>query len=209
MTRLSFLFTAALALLPATALAQAAPQASGPLVLERIPTGWVAAPDYEITRLDGATAHLAGGYAGVVTGDTVFIGGGAWTVTNRADDFGLTYGGLLVGWMLPPERRVQFGVRGLAGIGRATLGETIGLLRDGRTGRLGRVVPRAPTTRDVRLIVRDDVLVFEPQLTLGAKLTRHIGVTFGAGYRLAGMTDLPGDRVNGATASVAVKFGSW
>jgi hypothetical protein len=209
MTRLSFLFTAVLALLPATALAQATPQASGPLVLERMPAGWVAAPDYEITRLDGTTAHLAGGHAGIVTGDTVFIGGGAWTVTNRADDFGLTYGGLLVGWMLPPERRVQFGVRGLAGVGRATLGETITLLADGRDGRTGRVVSRTPAARDVRLIVRDDVFVFEPQLTFGAKLTRHVGVTFGAGYRVTGMTDLLGDRVNGATASAGITFGSW
>jgi hypothetical protein len=214
-----------LLLAPAAAFAQGTtPPTQGRLVIEHLESGFAVAPDYKITELDDEIAHLAGGYAGWITEDTLFVGGAAYSVANRSDDFKMTYGGLLVGWAMPPERRIQFGARGLVGIGRATLGTDIELLdaagrlgsvTDGRfgdrAGRLGDVARFGARLRNraTRLRIDDDVFVFEPQLTLVTKLTNHIAVNVGAGYRVTAFADRLGDRVNGLSGSLGVQLGGW
>jgi hypothetical protein len=212
----STIIAIAVLILPGGAFAQSTPTppTQGPLVLERIESGFVVAPDYKVTELDGDLAHLAGGYAGWLLERTLFAGGGIYSVANRADDFRLTYGGLLAGWTLFPESRIQFGARGLIGLGRATLGSDVEVLRfgdrgsrDPRSDRLSTRTPGEPTT--VRVRARDEFLVFEPQLTIVTKLTNHIAVNIGAGYRVTAYADRLGDRVNGATGSIGVQLGGW
>ena len=215
MTRLPLALPLALTvfILPITGFAQTTPPrppAQGPLVVERIHSNFVVAPDYKVTDLDGDLAHLAGGYAGWLTDNTLFLGGALYSVVNGSDDFGLTYGGLVAGWTLFPERRIQFGTRGLVGIGRAGLGTNIEFARFGRGGRRTRGGPRSePVPDTVRFRVEDDFFVFEPQLTVVTTLTNHISVTVGAGYRITAFADNLGDRVNGATGSIALQFGGW
>lgn len=99
-----------------TALAQQAP-----LVVERIHNGIVVAPDFKVTDVGDETGQLAGVYAGSLVDDKVLVGGAVYWLANGSDTFKLTYGGLLVGWATPAARRIRFGVRGLAGVGTATL----------------------------------------------------------------------------------------
>ena len=218
MTRVVLASIAVVLLAPAAAVAQntATPPSPGPLVLERVETGFVVAPDYKITELGRDTAHLVGGHAGWLTDNTVFVGGAVYSVANRADDFGLTYGGLLVGWSMPSSARFQFGARGLVGVGTATLGRTIdfavvndqfrGDAEAARFGSRDRTI-RAPGSFSAR--VSDDFFVVEPELTFGVRATRHMSLNIGAGYRLTGDADRLGDDVNGITGSVGVQIGGW
>ena len=209
MMRLTLGLTIALCVGSASVFAQTTPAPPSPIVVERIQSSFAVTPDYKITELGSDTAHLVGGYGGWLTDNTLLVGGAFYTLANPDDDFGLTYGGLLVGWSMPASSRIQFGVRGLVGVGTATLGRTfdVGRLDTTRFGSRARRDLRAPTS--FRAIVDDDFFVFEPELTFGARVTRHISLNVGAGYRLTGYADRLGDEVNGVTGSIGVQFGNW
>ena len=196
---------------------------SGPLVLERIHDPWVVAPDFKVSDVDGRTGELAGAYGGKILDNTLLIGGAGYWLTNTARDFKMAYGGVLVGWQSPEFKRIRFGGRGLAGIGSATLGFTAVPGRSGPLNplagrsdiRFGVSDPRAPTPAPapsrtlppVRVVGRDDFFVFEPQANVSARITKLIGVSCGVGYRETAGADFLRERVNGATASLAVQFG--
>jgi hypothetical protein len=194
--------------LPAAASAQSVPPAaSGPLVIERLENRFVVAPDYKVTEIDGDTGQLAGAYAGWLAEDTLLIGGAMYWLADGPADAELTYGGVLVGWTTPPERRIQFGARGLLGVGRAQIGRDLsGFARFGARRRGPRPQPELST---VRVVGEDDFVVFEPQLTLTTKLTKRVGVALGMGYRLTGYTDFADDRLRGVTGSIALQISPW
>ena len=112
-------------LIPSAVLAQTPPTpptAQAPLVLERIFSPWVAAPDYKIADVDGDTGQLAGAYVGRLLDNTLFIGGGFYWLVNGDHGEEMRYGGLLLGWSMPAGSMIRFGGRGLVGFGTATLG---------------------------------------------------------------------------------------
>ena len=216
----TLLLSVAALLIASAAHAQNPPTAApstGPLILERIHDAWVIAPDFKVTDVDGRTGELAGVYGGRLIDNTLLIGGAAYWLTNDARDFGMSYGGLIVGWQSREFGRIRFGGRGLAGIGSATLGFDAAALplRDGiRFGvtdpRVQAPVRTAPATqpvRAVRFIGRDDFFVVEPQANISARITDSIGVSCGVGYRETAFADVLRDRVNGPTANLAIQFG--
>ena len=196
------LLAIALCAFPLTAAAQGTAP-SGPLVLERLENNFIVAPDFKVTEIDGETGQLAGGYAGWLAEDTLLVGGALYHLVSGPNEAELTYGGLVVGWSTPAEHRIQFGARGLVGVGRSELGFDVP-----RVARFGsrRGAGGAPAATTVRLRGRDDFFVFEPQLTLVTKVNDHIGVTWGAGYRLTGYTQFADDRLGGVTGSVALQW---
>jgi hypothetical protein len=210
MKSLLVLFTALLT--PAAVLAQDRPPivAPGSLVVERIHNTFVVTPDFKITEVDGRTGRLAGVSAGWLQEDTLFVGGAGYWLTNRSDDLELAYGGVTVGWTMPPERRLQVGARALVGLGTATLGTDfdLGMRGGARTFRDGRHTTATSVTsiRTIRVPVREDFLVFEPQVTVGAWLTHRVGVILGAGYRVAGLVDVLDERLNGASGSISLQL---
>lgn len=195
----------------AGAYAQQAPEAPPPapaprdtgFTLEPVHSPFVVAPEYKMTRVDGQTGQLAGVYAGRMLDEQVLIGGALYTLTNLSHGAALTYGGLLVGWMSSPGRRVRFGGRALAGVGEGELPATI--LRFGH-GRM-QAPPPVPQPTSVSVQVRDNFAVLEPEANVSARLTDHVTVGFAAGYRLTGATDLLRDRLNGVTGALALQFG--
>ena len=131
----------------------------------------------------------------------------------------MAYGGVIVGWQSREFGRIRFGGRGLAGGGTATLGFDVTSLRGGDI-RFGVTDPRrvqapAPArtpvpqvpTRPARILARDEFAVFEPQANVSARITRGIGVSCGVGYRETVGADILNDRLNGATANLAIQFG--
>lgn len=200
------LLAIALLALPWPAAAQSPPPSTQkPFVLERLENRFVVAPDFKVTEIDDDTGQLAGAYAGWLAEDTLLIGGAGYWLANGPDDAELAYGGLLVGWTTPAEHRIQFGARGLVGVGRATLGtDVVRFARFGSRG--GSPSLPLPETVTVRFQAEDDFFVFEPQLTLVTKFTDHLGITWGAGYRLTGFTEFAGDRLRGVTGSVALNW---
>lgn len=228
--RIAIAFTTAL-LVTSAALAQSAPQATapplpastaGPLVLEQIHDGWVLAPDFKVTNLDDRTGELAGAYGGRVFDGSLMIGGAGYWLANDSHDFKVAYGGVVVGWQSPALGRIRFGARGLVGGGSATLGFNVpvrapiaqpfsgpGDIRFGAPSDPRTQAPaRAPAaTQLVRVRGRDDFLFVEPTASVSLRVTKGIGVSCGVGYRETGQSRIFGDRLNGASANLALQFG--
>jgi len=92
--------------------AAATPATQGPMIVETIHSGFLAAPDFKITELDGRTSGLVGGYAGWVTDDTFFVGGGGyWLANTNRNDPEMAYGGLVVQWLALKSGRLGLGMR--------------------------------------------------------------------------------------------------
>jgi hypothetical protein len=189
------------------AFAQDAPAAAtspGPLVIERIHDGIVVAPDYKVTELDGDVAQLAGAYVGRVIDDTLLIGGAGYWLADGARGSDLKYGGVMIGWTTAPGR-IRFGARGLVGGGSGTLPVTLGSRIAARFG--GRTPPLVSIASVPAFRVREEFFVFEPQASAVAKVASHIAVDVAAGYRLVGMADGFGHRLDGVTGSLGLQFG--
>ena len=226
MIRTLLLFAAALVLATAAQAQNTPPPTNGPLVLERIHDGWVLAPDFKVTDIDSRTGELAGIYGGRLIDNTLLIGGAAYWLTNDARDFGMSYGGVIVGWQSREYGRIRFGGRSLAGGGVATLGFDINGQRNvvvnpaarGGDIRFGVVDPRVPLGARApalapsqpirgRVVAHEDFLVVEPQANISARITKGIGVSCGVGYRETANADVLRDRLNGPTANLAIQFG--
>jgi len=91
------------------------------MIIERIHSGFLVAPDVKVTEVDKKTSELVGGYAGWVTDDTFFIGGGGYWLANQSHDREMAYGGLVVQWLAHTSNRFGYSAKGLVGAGRATL----------------------------------------------------------------------------------------
>ena len=193
--------------------AQNPPAGQGPMIVERVKSGFVFAPEVKVTRFDRRVSELVGGYAGWLTDRTFFIGGGGYWMPNRNRDRQLAYGGLVIGVQARADKRVGFGVKGLVGGGRATTTESITLFDDRdddfRIRPLSGIstpIVFPPIVVDTR--VRESFFLAEPEATVVIELTRRFRLTAGAGYRFAG-TRYRGHRrdLEGATGSVALQIG--
>jgi hypothetical protein len=201
-----------LAPMPARAQQAGAPATpSGPLVLERVGSGVVAAPDFKIAEVDDTVGTLVGGYVGWVGDQRLLIGGAAYWLANGRDDLKMAYGGLLVGWTFNGDGRIAFGAKSLAGVGQATLSDTFVIRSIGRANDRPRDVRFAPgaggsVTRD--FIFDRTFAVLEPQGHLVIRLTDTIRLDCGVGYRVIGAAGGFEERLRGASGSVAVRFGA-
>jgi hypothetical protein len=206
----------ALCLLPVAASAQTASTApdlataeqmtQGPMKVERIHNGFLAAPDFKFTDFDHKTSGLMGGYAGVVFADAFFIGGGGYGLVTDTNNRSLGYGGFLMQWFGRTSETFGFSGKMLIGWGEAESTEAIQVY-DNR----GRASLQA-----VR--VHQNFYVFEPEVNGLVRLSRNVRLTGGAGYRFTGngwynnyyySYGYPNSlNPSGWTASVGVQFGS-
>jgi hypothetical protein len=192
----------------------------GPMIVERVHSGFLAAPDFKVTDVDKRTSELVGGYAGWLADETFFVGGAGYWLANGSSDREMAYGGLMLQWLAESSNRLGVGVKGLIGGGQATLASTVTTYvpvpvpvldpRNLLPGRIdpGMVVhPPVPTTLNVRF--REDFVVAEPEVDLLFRISRQVRVTAGAGYRFVGSDRRGVDdgRLRGATGSVALQIG--
>jgi len=211
-----------LSLLPVAASAQttagggAASTSQGPMIVERVHSGFLVAPDFKITEVDKKTSELAGGYAGWLTDDRIFIGGGGYWLANQSRDREMAYGGLIVQWLARTNERFGFSAKGLVGGGRATLSSSVSdILRMSERDRLslGRMdqndrddLNRSRFT-DSRIRFREDFFVAEPEVGLLVRLTKRLRLTGGAGYRFTAGEGRNDNRLHGAVGSVGLQIG--
>ena len=211
-----------LSLLPIAATAQttaggaAASASQGPMIVERVHSGFLVAPDFKITEVDKKTSELAGGYAGWLTDDRIFIGGGGYWLANQSRDREMAYGGLIVQWLARTNERFGFSAKGLVGGGRATLSSSVSdILRMSERDRvsLGRMdqndrddLNRSRLT-DSRIRFREDFFVAEPEVGLLVRLTKRLRLTGGAGYRFTAGEGRDDNRLHGAVGSVGLQIG--
>ena len=199
-------------LLPLAAAAQsggAAPTASqGPMVVERVQSGFLVAPDIKVTQVDGKTSELAGAYAGWLTDGTIFIGGGGYWMANQSSDRKMAYGGLVVQWLARTDERFGFSAKGLVGGGQATLASNVTQilpLTDGRGFPIDGINRGVVTNARIRF--REGFFVAEPEVDLLVRLTKHVRLTGGASYRFIGADGRDDNRLRGATGSIGIQIG--
>jgi hypothetical protein len=202
-----------LCLLPIAASAQnppvasAAPASQGPMIVERIHSGFLVAPDVKVTEVDKKTSELVGGYAGWVTDDTIFIGGGGYWLANQSRDREMAYGGLLVQWLMHANHRFGLSAKGLLGAGRATLVSSASdlIARGDLRGRIDPADPRRTVLTNTIVRFREDFFVAEPEVDALVRLTRHLRLTVGAGYRFTSGRD--DSRLRGPVGSLGLQIG--
>ncbi len=202
--------------MPLAAAAQsggAAPVGQGPMRVERVHGGFLVAPDFKITEVDRRTSGLAGGYAGWLTDGQFFIGGGGYWLANQSSDRKMAYGGLVVQWLARTDERFGFSAKALVGGGRATLSNTVSEmfgrpdLRGMSFGRLGLDELRRVPVGSMHIRFREDFFVAEPEVSLLVRLTKHVRLTGGAGYRFIGAEGGDNNRPGGASGSVGLQVG--
>jgi hypothetical protein len=215
MTRRTLVF--ALALLAAPLAASAQPSSSGPMTIEQLHSGFLGAPDVKVTRVDGHTSELVGGYAGWVVDDTIFFGAGGYWLANGSRDREMGYGGFVVQWLGHSSGRVGYGAKALLGGGQATLAATLTSFTLPRTADVdlrnllptGRVVLdqlKNPTIRFTNILVREGFFVAEPEANVSLRLTDHFRLVGGAGYRFIGSDRADNRRLRGATGTLSLQI---
>jgi hypothetical protein len=197
--------------LPLAAAAQpgvpATPASQGPMVVERVETGFLVAPDVKVTKVDGVTSELAGAYAGWLTDGTIFVGGGGYWMANNSSDRQMAYGGLIVQWLAPANDRFGFSLKGLVGGGQATLASNITQLVPLPVGPFPTEPIRQGAVTNARIRFREGFFVAEPEVGLYLRLTRHVRLTGGGGYRFTATDSRDVDRLRGAVGSVGIQIG--
>ena len=199
------------------------PATQGPMIVERLHSGVLFAPEVKATQFDKKVSGLVGGSIGWVADETFFVGGGGYWMPERGrSDRELAYGGAVFQWFVQSSDRFGISAKALLGGGRATLPGTVTQILPLPPQReLDRLTPaqfaellRSRTvTSTVRL--RQDFVVAEPEVNARISLTRHVRLTLGAGYRFAGTDWRRGEgrgdddrrRLSGATGSIGVQIG--
>lgn len=195
--------------------AAAAQAQSGPMIVERVHSGWMATPDVKVTDFDHRALPLLGGDVGWVSDQTIFFGGGGYWLVDNSRDRDLAYGGFVVQWLARSSEPVAFGLKGLIGGGSARLTQTVSeVIRvtqpvpfvDGRPD-LSHMTPPALQTISVPVRLRDDFFVAEPEADVRVRLASFARLTAGIGYRFTAGERVSNSRLQGAVASFGVQFG--
>jgi hypothetical protein len=177
--------------------------------LETIQSGFVAAPDFKFSELDGEFANLLGGYAGWLTDRKLFIGGGAYWLTNGPAGADLTYGGALVEWFAQRNDRFNVSFRGLVGAGTGRLAVDVDADEFPQPVFGGRGRHRGFHGFPSSVRVEEGFFVAEPQAVASYTYTPWLRLGAGAGYRFIGAASGLESRLRGPTASVSLQFGKF
>jgi hypothetical protein len=186
-------------------------QAAGPMTIERVRSGALIAPDFKVTRIDGRTSELVGGYGGWLTDKTFFIGGGGYWLANGSRDRRLAYGGVVLQWTGRGNHTIGYGIKGLIGGGESTLSRTVTQtirfpdLRRMNDGRFEAGRPPRSITTSVR--TRQGFFVGEPEADVLVRITNSLHLTAGVGYRFIAAERGNENRLRGAVGTIGLQLG--
>jgi hypothetical protein len=182
----------------------AADQSSqGPMIVERVHNGFLVAPDFKFTEVDKKSSGLAGAYAGVVFDEHFFIGGGGYVLATNRRDREMAYGGLMLQWLAGSDT-FGFSAKTLLGGGWTQSAPTSVQVLSG-------------PTRFLNVRIDQNFYVAEPEVDALVRMTKHIRLAVGAGYRFTGYgrrglapySAVSGtNQLNGAVGSVSLQIGS-
>ncbi|HSF17942.1 MAG TPA: hypothetical protein VLK65_20560 [Vicinamibacteria bacterium] len=209
------------------------PETTETLIRGDVDHGFLVAPDFKFTEVDGEFANLAGAYGGWVIQRRLLLGGGVYTLTNGKEPVGMTYGGGVVEYFVNPTSLINLSLRGLVGGGTATVGGPFrGLLGFDRgrgfpfdlrgvdlpaglpglgAGSLEDVLERFGSAFPGDFSRRDftrstTFFVAEPEANVIVNISERFRLSVGGGYRFIGGADRLNDRLDGFTASAALKM---
>jgi len=176
----------------------------GPIIIQRLESGWAIAPDVKVTRFDGGTHTLAGAYGGYVIDNQLLIGAAAdWLTDPQHRRRELAYGVACVQWRRGVDRLFGFSVQGLIGGGTATATGDVSVVNFDRTD----TRKLTPVFTTERLPFREDFFVAEPGANLIVRLSSHVRLHAGGGYRAVSGARGLNDEIRGAVGSVALEIG--
>jgi hypothetical protein len=177
------------------------------LIQGPVDDGFVFGPDFKFTDVNGDFASLAGAYGGWILDRKLLLGGGVYTLTNGSDATEMTYGGAVVEYFVNPSSLINLSFRGLAGGGSATVGSLHGARERSRFGRsFMEDARRRADSQFPELMRSSSFFVAEPELNLMLNISQKFRLSFGGGYRFIGGADGLNDRLDGFTASAALKL---
>src|SRR6266702_4119933 len=193
-------------------------QPAGPMKIERVHSGVLVAPDFKVTRFDGRTSELVGGYGGWLSDKTFFVGGGGYWLANGSRDRRLGYGGVVLQWMGRSDETIGYSIKGLVGGGTSTLANTVTEtvrvpnLRPNDGGMLPIRPPQsAPpfTTQTITTTIRthQEFFIAEPEADAVIRLTKSLRLTVGAGYRLIAAEHGDQNRLRGPVGTIGLQLG--
>ena len=167
----------------------------GPMVVEQVTQRYAIVPEAKVSEFDGATGLFVGAHGGMLIGSNFLVGAGIYTLTHGEHGRGMTYGGGVVGWQWWNGGLLGGELRALVGWGGGTVSQNLTF-----TDRRGRTLSEAR-------FLSSDFFVAEPQADLLVRLTRHLHLAVGLGYRLTNAAHEASDRFNGASGSLALRIG--
>jgi len=186
-------------------------QPAGPMTIERVRSGVLIAPDFKVTRFDGRTSELVGGYGGWLSDKTFFVGGGGYWLANGSRDRRLAYGGLVLQWMGRGGQTIGYSIKGLIGGGESTVSRTVTQtirfpdLRRLNDGRIE--AGRQPQSITTSVRTRQDFFVGEPEADVVVRITKTLHLTVGAGYRFIAAERGDENRLRGAVGTIGLQLG--
>jgi hypothetical protein len=165
-------------------------------------SGFSFTTDYRFADVNRQTAHLLGGYGGVVVAGHLFVGGGGyWQLDYNHNNVNVAYGGAVFEWRQWNHKPVGLTLHALVGGGDAHIGNNYYL------------VPGQPDPYHGGYYgygYHEAFFVFEPEAQVNVRLARDFRLSAGAGYRLTS-TDyyggVSGDALNGWSGTISVRFG--
>jgi hypothetical protein len=185
---------------PSIAMAQdasAPANQGGPMKVEVVTQRYAVAPEIKVVKvssLGNTTSVLVGGHGGLLFG-RLLVGGGLYTLVNGSRGQGLTYGGGVVGWQWWNGHALSGSIRGLVGVGQGTAIQNLTV--NDREGRSFTEAGRFSS----------NFFVAEPQADLLVRLTKHLHLDIGAGYRATSAERGLNNNFSGATGSLALRIG--
>jgi hypothetical protein len=208
---------------PSAAAAQSKPVAPGTLTVERVPSGWVIAPDVTMTEFNKEFGTLIGAYGGWLSERTWLLGMGGYWLANNTHNEGMAYGGMVVQVLAHSDQRIGFAVKGLIGGGDATVtarysdvygsqppyaSPDVTFGHSNGPGHPSHPIPTPPPiTPNTQLVFHEGFFIAEPQAQVMWNVSSNVRLTFGAGYRIIAGGDPVEDRLRGPIGSVSVEFG--
>jgi hypothetical protein len=197
LSRRSAAVALAIFLLPRGTFAQGAPAPSsstsqGPMIVERVKSGFLVEPQIKVTSFDHQTSELVGADAGWLADQMFFIGGGGYWMVNQNHDRELAYGGLVLGFTTPADRPFSFGTKTLFGGGHASVPGLVAVYPtpspypDGVPGPGGRPSVVLPTPTVTTVGIGEGFFVLEPQANVGFQMSKRVRLTASGGYRFMG-----------------------
>jgi len=169
-------------------------------------SGFAFTPDYRFADVGHQTAHLLGGYGGVVLAGHLFVGaGGYWQLDYNHNNINLAYGGGVFEWRQWNHKPVGLTLHALIGGGDAHIGSNY-YYAPGP----GHPSPYDPYYGYYYSPYGETFFIFEPEAQVNFRLGRDVHFSAGAGYRVTS-TDyhcgISGDALNGWSGTLSFRFG--
>ena len=192
-----------------------------------VDSGFLFAPDFKFSEVNGDFATLAGAYGGWVVDKKFLIGGGVYTLANGGSSTDMTYGGGVFEYFVNQGSLVNISLRGLVGGGNASLGSTpFDFIRgrgiDGFPGGASRIAndflrgfgPDLDFDFDFADLDFPNLgrasstsfFVAEPEVNVILNISERFRFSVGGGYRFIAGAGRLQDRLDGFTANVALKM---